>query len=305
MNIIYFINKETHETKMSRVRFHSIDAISKLSNLKYDGPGWPGFKSLQESIKQFKADLVIWYKPLELPGFKEVSVPKIIQYNEMYDKNWTTREITESKSNLVICHHLNDWQNYSNLKNVKLVNIPHSAERTIFKDYGMYKKFHISLLGSLGTAYPLRRRFKQLIEEKLSKKFNCYIHRHPGYRLTNAQSNEELIKYAKIINQSKICLTCSSRYHYRLGKYVEIPMSNSLLVGDLPDEQNELFRKIMVVIDPNESDESIINKIEYYLINEKERKEKTKMGMNLMLQNYTQEHYAERFIKLVKENLNV
>ena len=30
---------------MSRVRFHSIDAISKITNLTYSGPGWSNWNS--------------------------------------------------------------------------------------------------------------------------------------------------------------------------------------------------------------------------------------------------------------------
>ena len=49
-----------------------------------------------------------------LKEFSETKAPRCIRYNEMYDLDWTMKEITETKSNLVICHHNNDG-NYQNI----------------------------------------------------------------------------------------------------------------------------------------------------------------------------------------------
>ena len=115
MNILYLCNKKTYLTKMSRVRFHGIAALSKMVNVHYSGIGWNDYDinlTVQKNIDNMKQkfDIVIAYKPLELKNFKDVKLPKCIRYNEMWDINWTLKEIKESSSQLVICHHLNDCE---------------------------------------------------------------------------------------------------------------------------------------------------------------------------------------------------
>ena len=145
MKILFLVNKKTYNTKMSRVRFHGIKALSKITNLQYWGIGWENYNnnlSVQANLdtKKDKFDIVIAYKPLEMKNFKDINIPKCIRYNEMYDVKWTMKEIRESGAQLVICHHLNDCEKYqrnarAHLPDVKFVYVGHCAENTIFKNY--------------------------------------------------------------------------------------------------------------------------------------------------------------------------
>ncbi len=100
---------------MSRVRFHGMQAIGKLCDLTWSGIGWENYNNdltVQENINniysgQEKPDIVIAFKPLEMKNFSEVECLRGIRYNEMYDVSWTLKEIGESKSNIIICHHHN------------------------------------------------------------------------------------------------------------------------------------------------------------------------------------------------------
>ena len=128
-------------------------AIRALFNHKqvngiYTGPGWDNWVStisvqtnLDTILKGKECHLVIGYKPLEISGFADITYNKCIRYNEMYDKEWTLKEITESKANVIICHHYNDYKEYINIlktiwqKEIDkcLTWVPHSAEASIFK----------------------------------------------------------------------------------------------------------------------------------------------------------------------------
>jgi len=298
MRFLYLCHKEIFDTKMSRVRFHSLEAIGKISELLISGPGWSGFNNINNLVNKFRPHMIIWYKPLTIPGYNKVNVPKCLRYNEMFNVSVTSREIKKSKKNLVICHHKNDIPKYSNIKDVKFVNISHCAEKTIFKDYNLPKIYDLTLVGILGTKhYLLRNRLRELIQNHLSKRWKCLVKHHPGYKKSNANSNNEAINFAKTINQSKITATCSSKYKYRLAKHVEIPMCNSLLAVDTPDEDQNWFKKFILFLSPQDSDEVIINKIENYLKNDQEREKRTQLGMKMTLERYTQEHYAKRFVK--------
>jgi hypothetical protein len=288
---------------MSRVRFHSIDAISKVAKVTYSGNGWDNYdssKPVQVNINRIyrgaNPDLIVVYKPLELRQIHLSPIPKCITYNEMWDIDGTMNEIIESGAKLVIAHHANDLPKYHHLHSqVCFVNISHCAEQTIYRDYGEEKKYDVLLVGALNPKYyPFRCRLANLIRTKMDSKIRCKILEHPGPNLLHSHG-AILEEYAKEINRAKITLTCSSKYRYRLGKYVEIPMCASILGGDLPDENQQFFRQFMLVLDPMESDDEIIRHIMEYVQNDDIRLQKIKHGLDLA-RNYTQECYASRFL---------
>jgi hypothetical protein len=107
MLLIYLCSYKHYKNKMSRVRFHGIQALEKLVYVKWWGPGWDGYdntKTVQENLDtlDMRFDMAIVYKPLELKEFSKINIPKCIRYNEMFDIKWTKREIRESGANLVI-----------------------------------------------------------------------------------------------------------------------------------------------------------------------------------------------------------
>lgn len=324
LNILYLCDKNTYDTKMSRVRFHGMRAVGKRQdvNLVWSGPGWKGYnknKSVNKNIdnlyKGRKPDLVVAYKPLNLVKFREVDIPKCIRYNEMYDVDWTNKEILDSRSNLIICHHENDMNYYKKSyfmkridHNLRFYNIPHAAEQIIYRDYGMPKKYDILLAGAvftkslLGDHYPLRIRLAKDILPKLSKRYKCNILKHPGGNLYNAASDQNSFFYAQQLSLAKICVTCSGQPRSRFGKYIEIPMCGTALAADLPGEQQDQFKEFMIEIDMSMTDEEIINKLSYYLDNEEELNKITNKGMEYA-KNHTQEKYAESFVNIVREFL--
>lgn len=320
LNILYLINRTTYLTKMSQVRIHNIKAISKLENVSWWGIGWDEYdstKSVQENInnkyKDLHFDVVIVYKPLELIDFYKIKYTKCITYNEMYDFYATLKEIEESMVDLVICHHENDmpvyeeyYKSYHGQKNkyVKFVHIPHSAEESIFKDYGIEKVYDVLVTGRLNckntvgeSHYPLRDRMSKLIE-KMPSKYTCAIHKHPKSVNTDSHTDKYLIEFARAINSAKICVSCSGLPKSRFGKYIEIPMCNSVHCADIPEQDEEDFNKMLIVIDMNMSDNEIITKLVYYLEHNDELEKLKKIGYDWS-KNYTQQKYAERFINAV------
>jgi hypothetical protein len=306
MKILYLCNKNTYDTKMSRIRFHSMFAISKITDLTCSGIGWSNYDPLltvQDNVDHIygknSPDLIIGYKPLELKDFASVNVAKCVRYNEMWDIGWTNKEISNSNADIVICHHKNDMKNYQNIKD-KMVNISHCADNVIYKDYGLEKKYDVLFTGAVGKHYPFRQRIRRIIPE-LKKHVVCKVLGHPGGNM-NKPRGLILKDYAKLINSSKITLTCSSRYKYRLGKYVEIPMCGSIIAADLPDEDQDFFEKFMLVINPKMNDEEIVDKILTCLKDKGEMDRRVSAGIELN-KEYTQEKYAERFVRLVGEKL--
>lgn len=309
MKILFLVNKNTYDTKMSRVRFHGIRALEKLADVKYWGLNWANYNAnitLQENLDnmQNKFDICIAYKPLELKNFKDINIPKCIRYNEMYNIEWTLKEIKESGSQLVICHHLNDCEQYQkmNIPNIKFVYVGHCAEKSIFKNYNLKKEHDILIAGCISSHYPLRNKFLRLLPY-LKQNYKCHQHPHPGYDLTDAHTDRYLKEMAVAINKARITLTDTGLPRSRYGKYIEIPMcGTSAICGDLPDDKADDYSYVIEITNSMTAQE-MFNKISYYLDNEDKRLEKVQKGIEFA-SNYTQEHYAERLLKEINEFLN-
>ena len=334
INILYLVNKKTFLTKMSRVRFHGINALSKLANVHYSGIGWEDYdndKNVQKNIDNisknmtekmnkenphlhkiimyptsnrsykpiFRFDIVIAYKPLEMININNINVPLCIRYNEMHDVNWTLKEIKESRSKLVICHHLNDCEEYKerNIEGITLEYVGHCAEKTIFKDYGFEKKYDLMLGGYVNGHYPLRQRLKKILE-KLKTRYKVYIHPHPGYDLNDAHTDKYLIEFAKKINQSKIVVTDSGKPRSRYGKYIEIPACNTVLAADYPNDSADDY-SYMIKLDIKMSDKQIEDKLIHHLKNNEDYEKKRKKGIEFA-SKYAQEDYGQRLLEKIK-----
>lgn len=323
MNLLYLIDKKIYDTKMSRVRFHGITALSKICNVVYSGPNWDNYNNdltVQENIDNIgNFNAVIVFKPLTMKKFNEVKIPKIIRYNEMYNINDTINEIIESNADIVVCHHENDYFEYIKYQkqgypwipeHIKFLSVSHCAEKTIFKSYNIDKRFDVLLVGaisvvnSIGTKhYPLRERMTTLLY-KMPRKYKCGILPHPQYDKNNAWDNKTLIDFAKTINSAKICVTCSGIPKSRFGKYIEIPACGTAMAADIPNEDKAEFKKFIIEIDMDMSDDEIINKLCYYLDNDNERKYIIDKGLNYAANN-TQKLYAERLLNQLDVLFNV
>lgn len=316
MKILYVCDASYLQTKMSRVRFWAIEHLSKHPDvsLYLTGPGFSSFDasiSLQENIIAFNIpfDLVVWYKPLNdnynFDHSKQLPFKTCLRYNEMWDEEWTRKEIDESNTNIIISHHYNDFLKYEELyKDVsskKLFYIPHCANPDVFKPLGQDKSIDILISGiTKEKHYPLKYRLSNLIikeQENRLKDFNIHVHRHPSYKGTKSFQNVNQINYNEVINKATLCLACTSKYKYRLGKYVEIPMAGSIVLGDIPFEDNR-FNDFVVELNDQMSDDEIIQKIISTLKNKKMIEKYRNKGLE-WASEYTVQKYVERFIQVI------
>ena len=306
--------------KMSRVRFHGREAIGKITGLTWWGPnfdGWDNNKSVKDNLEllEDKPDMIVTFKPLDMIGMKDVDIPICLRYNEAYDWNWTTREIDESGAEFVIFHHENDehipmsrYQEHYG-KKIKFVHIPHCAEKEVFKDWGNEKEYDIMMAGAvdtqtiLGPHYPLRRRFSSILDKMRDLGYKVYTHPHPGYDHNDAYTSKYLVEFSQAINKAKICLTCSGAPKSRFGKYIEIPASGPAVAGDLPNQDHDEFKKFLIELDLNMTDDEMITKLRSYLDDETQLHAVIQNGLKFA-EKYTQEWYAKRFVEEANEYLN-
>jgi len=320
--VLFLCQQRYYITKMSRVRFHSMEAIAKVTDFTWSGPGWPNYDeklTVQENINkiyegQDKPDLVVAYKPFDLKEFNKVEQKTCIRYNEMYDHKWTLEEINGSRPDVIICHHLNDMREYEELFkenpldfDTKMVNIPHSAEGSVFYDQNLPNRpFDCLLVGAvgintmLGDHYPLRSRMFAVLGAMSNLGYNCGILRHPGGEHMDAYTSKYAKDFATTINQAKIAVTCTGAPNSRYGKYVEVPMCGTAIAGDIPGEDQENFKKFVIELNTRMTDQEMIDKLTYFLDNESIRQEYANVGKEWS-KSYTQEKYAERFVEMLGE----
>jgi len=188
----------------------------------------------------------------------------------------------------------------------KMVNIPHSAEKTIYYDQKKpNKSFDIMLVGAvgvrtmLGSHYPLRDRMYGILGTMSQEGQSCAVLSHPGGEHLDAYKDRYAKDFATALNNTKIAVTCTGVPNSRYGKYVEIPMCGTAIAGDIPGEDQESFNKFVIEINMDMSDEEIINKLRHYAENDEERNELVKCGQEWSAE-YTQERYAERFVETLE-----
>lgn len=316
MKIIYLVPKYIYTQKMSRVRFHQINEIAKLSDLIYSGPGWDNYKlneTVTENIKRIYnddlPDCIIGFDHREMKEFSKCIIPKINMMNEMHSPEGNKKEaldmLNSAGYDFIVCHHKNEMDDptFDSIRK-KLINIPHHVNTSIFRDYGLEKTIDVLLCGSLVlNKYKLRKKFVSVIEKLKGMGINAKIHTHPGGYHPDAYTDKYLIEFAKVINSSKICLTCSSTQKCAFAKYVEIPSCNSLLAGDIPDERQEFFKSFMLEIKDTDTEKEMISSIVEMLQNNQKREELTKIGMEANKQ-FSMDNYAKKFLTEVQKFLN-
>jgi hypothetical protein len=318
LQIAYVCDASYLQKKMSRVRFWVIQAlgIHEDVNLTIIGPGFPNFdatKSLQQNIIDLGIafSLVIWYKPLNESYNFDTSDTAVmpfktcLRYNEMWDEVWTRQEIDTSKSDIIISHHLNDCIRYKHLyandTTKKFYYIPHCSNKNVFRRLYLYRPIDILVSGiTKEKHYPFKHRLVNLIRkhqrDRLSS-YNIHFHTHPGYNGDLSFENPSQINYNEIINKSKLCVACTSKYNYRLGKYVEIPMAGSVILGDVPFEDPQ-FSEFIVDINNKMTDDEILDCIVATLGNRELIARKRDAGLE-WCKNHTVSRYVDRFIQII------
>jgi len=172
-------------------------------------------------------------------------------YSKNYDKIWykyltpiTKRLITEKPNN-----HL---------------KFPHMMfDPNIHKDYQLEKKYDILFYGATHqSVYPFRNRLYYILSKNLDK-FNVlflpYSKKHPDKMTT-------WIDLYKLISSSWLTISCCAMSEVLVAKYFEIGLCGSVICGDYPSQEDELFIKNnMILLDRNMSDSEIISTIQHAL----------------------------------------
>jgi len=192
---------------------------------------------------------------------------------------------------------------------IKYIKTPHCIDPNKFKIIPNIKKdIDILLYGNLSDFYPFRQRIFTLLKQ--SNISYGYLP-HPGYIKDTALHNDICIEQnlCELINKAKFTIVTCSKFEYLLKKYIEITMCGSIMIGNYPTKENNLYKDNYIHIHEEMSDEDIIQKIQNGLIMYNTIKDTYIDYCNkISNDNYTYKKGLELFekaIDYIKKNINM
>ena len=165
----------------------------------------------------------------------------------------------------------------------------HNADQEYKKKWEIH---HKKKLPNKHNFYPLRVRIEQLLLQHRDK-YRLYI--VPNACIFNAPvANENL---SKLINQSWLTMTTSSRADIPMAKYFEIGASYSGILGNIPSDYYDLFKNNIVEVTEWMSDEEILSTIDKAL----EDKQKLQEMINRLGDRIHKEYNLDAGVKDIDE----
>lgn len=234
--------------------------------------------------------------------WENVKVPTIQMIEEVHGSLWERQLQTSNrkKIDLTVYRYRDGFNKNAKplLKHGKTLWLPHGVDTDICKDYGESKIYEAVHLGIVKDIYQIRRAILKQLRGK------PYFRRIPRAQETFRHSKKWPIKhdYARLINQSKICLTCGARVQYPVMKYLEIPACNTLLIADYFPELKDMGFEDgthMIAIDTK----NIAKQVEYWLQNEEERLQIARQGMKFVSQRHSIDVRARELIDFLQREI--
>lgn len=159
------------------------------------------------------------------------------------------------KNNLLSYNQYLNIKEYSPLIDNSIFKFPYNNLKEI-------KKYDILIYGHMHkNIYPLRRYLLEILK-KYNDTFKIkVISLSDGdYKLKDGMYINEGL--STLISQSYLTLTCNSKYDFLLKKYLEIPFSGSMILGNIPSNYDFFFNENTIeYVDIFMEEHEIIDKI--------------------------------------------
>ena len=201
-------------------------------------------------------------------------------------------------------------------------------DNKVFKDHKLEKKYDILIYGTRNFPYNIlnnenlqviinyKKDYKKKFNKECPNKIDFYElrtklenilikYRHK-YNIRILDNGKNIKSYpitgenlSKLINQSYMTVCCSSVCDLLFYKHLEIPASNSVILGDYPSDYEETFKDNIVKIDKFMSEEEIINKIDEALSDKKSLLEKSQKLHDIIHKEHCLENSIEDFKNII------
>lgn len=215
-------------------------------------------------------------------------VQDLHEYDCLNGMNGLNQYLNEKHFNGIITPYKYATEIYK-FKNLEILHCPHHIDENKFKNYNLDKEYDIFIFGNINSHfYPFRNRLSKLFKNIALKHNLKLVHWEEGigknyFKFNQNISNENL---SKNINKSWITLCTKSKYNFLLGKYFETSFSNSVIIGDIPEDGKEIWNNDFIELNDSMNDETIESILLKSLENKDLLKKKSNICLNKMKQFY-------------------
>ncbi len=300
-NILIIAKMDLFKEQPSNNRVDLLNFLSTKQNIKImndkEGQTLKNWINKTKKRVKWEPDVIIYYFlsrqekwiKISIPDFNKAlpNLPRYMIFEDWHYLDVSSKLYKKYKFNLLLKPEKKiSLENIYKSKNINLKKWGFFIDTNKFKMRKLENgfKYDILLYGFINKiAYPLRVKFFEVLQF-LNEKSNLRIKHipHPGYYkgvINKMPKNEEL---SKIINESRFTLVSSSYQQLYLKKYIEVPMSGSTIIGDIPPDYPELKGK-MIEIKNDADHDTIVQTIKKCFENEYIKVEKESRRYGLML----------------------
>lgn len=321
-NILIFYHNEFQklEQRFSLLKYIK-NNYEKIILLNYDN-----IKDINKLIHEKNITLIIYFF-ININNYTKLNIKnKVKEYFYILDNH---HFYNQNINNIILPYQNNLLKNTYLTKNILNFRSRY-IDKTIYKDHKLEKKYDILIYGTRNFPYNILNNknlqviinYKKDYKKKFSKEcpniINFYELRskieniimdnqekYKIYHIPNTIQNGNVsypitgIELSKLINQSYMTVCCSSVCDLLFYKHLEIPASNSVILGDYPSDYEDTFKNNIVKIDRYMSEEEIINKIDEALSDKKSLLEKSQKLHDIIHKEHCLENSIEDFKNII------
>ncbi|WP_257349101.1 glycosyltransferase [Pseudalkalibacillus decolorationis] len=301
LNILFLTKDRTHQMEKSSHYFG--EELKKQCNLTI----WTEDGHIANILRQipFTPDFIFINDVIDprlaptIQGLKNIKIPTGVLFHDIsYEIQKRKQYVISHNIDYVFTHYREAFLKWFPEFRNRMVWVPHSVNVDVHKDYMQKKTIDMLMMGAtVRTVYPLR----DYMLKKLTHQPGFIYHPHPGYCEVDKVEKGSLVgkDYAMEINRAKIFFTCNSVFKYPLMKYFEVLACNTLLLAPLSKDLQELgFRDGVNCVDVGYT--NFLQKANYYLQNEQERKKIAQNGYQMVRMMHTTKHRVEQFLIIIR-----
>ena len=275
-NILIIAKMHLFSKEISQNRYKFLQFLDSKPNIKVieDLPRHIN-KTLKKQAEQgFNVDIIIYYalssaekwRDIKTTNFQNCDLKKYLFFEDYLYVNISVEMFKKYNFNeLIVIKCENTFiSRYSEKLGKSPLLWNHFVDTEVFKERNQKKIYKLLLYGfCTPKLYPIRAKIKFFMLELLKKHPNLRIKlvEHPGYQdidLSKAVMEQNL---SKLINESCFTIATSSAANTFVKKYIEIPLSGSVLVGDIPKGYENLLQNNIVEIPQTTKNDDIFKKI--------------------------------------------
>lgn len=232
-----------------------------------------------------------------------IDVPKLGMLHDLHKRSISVSFFRNHNFNIITTRYKNALLNVlpeaEEIKD-KISWLPGCVNINLFYDYKLNKKYNVTITGHIGGAYP----FREYLVKRLENDSRVKIIKRPKNNIKNAWPVG--VDYAKLLNQSKISISTTSKYYYPLMKNYEIMASNALLMVDNISEFQELgFYPNKHFVDiPRNNIKKVRDKISAFLDDKNLREKISNEGFKKVHEKHNSDYRAKELLNLLCQYLN-